>query len=128
VASLSGSALVERDEDRRLLAARLVTSRRPGQWVGAVAVLVLFAMLVHTVITNPRFQWGTVGDYFVNGSIMRGLVLTLWLTAAVMSCGFLLGIGLAAMRLSANRPALAQHAHADRVRSYQLLATEWAKR
>ena len=43
-----------------------------------------------------------MGDYFVTGSIMRGLVLTLWMTAAVMACGFLLGIGLAAMRLSSN--------------------------
>jgi polar amino acid transport system permease protein len=33
---------------------------------------------------------------------LRGLLLTLWLTAAVMACGFLLGIGLAAMRLSSN--------------------------
>ena len=42
------------------------------------------------------------GDYFLHGSILHGLVLTLWLTAAVMVCGYLLGIGLAAMRLSAN--------------------------
>jgi polar amino acid transport system permease protein len=43
-----------------------------------------------------------VGDYFLSGSILRGLLLTLWMTAAVMACGFLLGIGLAAMRLSPN--------------------------
>ncbi len=77
-------------------------ARRPGQWVGAVLVLVLFAMLVHTLVTNERFQWNVVGDYFATGSIMRGLLLTLWMTAAVMACGFLLGIGLAAMRLSSN--------------------------
>ena len=77
-------ALVKRADDERLLAARLVTSRRPGQWVGAAVLLVLFAMLVHTVVTNGRFQWNVVGDYFVSRSIMDGLVLTLWLTAAVM--------------------------------------------
>jgi polar amino acid transport system permease protein len=94
--------LVRRDHDDQLLAARLVTSRRPGQWVSAAVVLLLFAMLVHTIVTNPRFQWGLVGDYFFHGSVMDGLVLTLWLTAAVMTCGFGLGIGLAAMRLSSN--------------------------
>lgn len=99
---LAERALVQRDEDARLLTARLVAARRPGQWVGAAVLLALFAMLVHTLVTNGRFQWGVVGDYFVAGSIMRGLVLTLWMTAAVMSCGFLLGIGLAAMRLSTN--------------------------
>jgi polar amino acid transport system permease protein len=102
VAPHAGRALVDREEDERLLAARLVRARRPGRWVGAALVLVLFAMLVHTLVTNARFQWNVVGDYFVYGSIMRGLLLTLWLTAAVMVCGFLLGIGLAAMRLSSN--------------------------
>jgi len=95
-------ALVRRDEDTELLTARLVAARRPGQWIGAAVLLVLFAMLVNTLVTNERFQWNVVGDYFVYGSIIRGLVLTLWMTAAVMACGFLLGIGLAAMRLSSN--------------------------
>jgi polar amino acid transport system permease protein len=99
---LAERALVQREEDAQLLTARLVAARSPGQWVSAVVLLVLFAMLVHTLVTNGRFQWGVVGDYFLSGSIMRGLVLTLWMTAAVMSCGFALGIGLAAMRLSAN--------------------------
>ena len=94
--------LVHRDQDAQLLTARLVTTRRTGHWVSPAVVLVLFAMLVNTVVTNPRFQWGLVGDYFFHGSILDGLALTLWLTAAVMACGFLLGIGLAAMRLSSN--------------------------
>jgi len=94
--------LVQGADDAELLSARLVTSRHPGQWVSVAVLLVLFAMLVNTVVTNPRFQWGVVGDYFFHRSILDGLVLTLWLTAAVMTCGFLLGIGLAAMRLSSN--------------------------
>ncbi|MYS24891.1 amino acid ABC transporter membrane protein, PAAT family, partial [Streptomyces sp. DvalAA-14] len=76
--------------------------RRPGQWLSALVLLVLFAMFVHTVLTNRRFQWATVGDYFLSGSILRGLELTLWLTAAVMATGYLLGIAVAAMRLSRN--------------------------
>ena len=99
---MTPTSLVQRDDDAQLLSARLVTTRHPGRWVSVVGVLVLFAMLVHTIVTNPRFQWGLVGDYFFHGSVMDGLVLTLWLTAAVMTCGFLLGIGLAAMRLSSN--------------------------
>jgi polar amino acid transport system permease protein len=94
--------LVKQDQDARLLAARLVPPRRPGRWISAVALLVLLAMLAHTIVTNERFQWPLVGAYLLNESILRGLELTLWLTAAVMACGFLLGIGLAAMRLSSN--------------------------
>jgi polar amino acid transport system permease protein len=94
--------LHDRPEDGQLLAAKLVPLRRPGQWVSALALLVLLAMLVHTLLTNKRFQWDVVGSYFLNGSIVNGLVLTLWLTAAVMSTGYLLAIGVAAMRLSSN--------------------------
>ncbi|MFC0439972.1 amino acid ABC transporter permease [Kutzneria buriramensis] len=88
--------------DTELLSARLVPLRRPGQWVSAAAVVVLLAMVVHTLLTNPRFQWPVVWSYFTTGPILRGLVLTLWLTAAVMVCGYVLGVVLAVMRLSRN--------------------------
>jgi polar amino acid transport system permease protein len=92
----------ESTTDGQLLSARLVPTRRPGQWLSVAVLLVLFAMLIHTLATNQRFQWHIVGRYFLRGSIMHGLELTLWLTASVMVCGYLLGIGLAAMRLSSN--------------------------
>jgi polar amino acid transport system permease protein len=92
----------DRLTDEHLLAARLVPLRRPGRWLCAVLVLVALAVVVRSVVTNPRFQWDVVDRYFTTDSIMRGLWLTLWLTAAVMACGYLLGIGLAAMRLSGN--------------------------
>jgi polar amino acid transport system permease protein len=95
-------AVSEHRSDAELLAARLVPSRRPGQWISAVILLLLLAMLVHTLLTNPRFQWGTVFGYFATVPVLRGLGLTLWLTAAVMGCGYLLGIGLAVLRLSGN--------------------------
>jgi polar amino acid transport system permease protein len=97
-----GPAPPASDSDADLLAAKVVPRRRPGQWVAAAAVLVVVAMVVHTVFTNPRFQWDVVGAYFTEASILRGLLLTVWLTAAVMVCGYVLGIALAVMRLSAN--------------------------
>lgn len=97
-----GPGLDVQPSDATLLAAKLVPLRRPGQWVAVLALLVLVAMLVHTLITNDRFQWDVVARYFLRGSILRGLELTLWLTAAVMVSGYLLGIGIAAMRLSGN--------------------------
>ena len=35
---------------------KAVPVRHPGRWIAAVVVLVLFAMLVHTMVTNPRFE------------------------------------------------------------------------
>lgn len=96
------AALDDRPADRELLAARLVPLRHPGQWVSAAVLLVLLAMAGHTLVANKRFQWGVVGDYFLSHNILHGLELTLWLTAAVMTSGYLLGIAVAAMRLSGN--------------------------
>ncbi|WP_326648953.1 MULTISPECIES: amino acid ABC transporter permease [unclassified Streptomyces] len=81
---------------------RIVPVRRTGQWAAAVAVLLLLAGAVSSVVRNDAFQWDVVGDYFTSTSVLRGLGLTLWLTAVVMVLGFTLGTLLAVMRLSAN--------------------------
>jgi polar amino acid transport system permease protein len=67
-----------------------------------VVVCVLVAMFGHTLVTNPSFEWGVVGDYFFSRPILTGLVRTLELTAIAMAVGITLGIVLAVMRLSAN--------------------------
>ncbi|MFJ4900363.1 MULTISPECIES: amino acid ABC transporter permease [unclassified Streptomyces] len=82
---------------------RIVPARRTGQWTAAVAVLVLLALALNSVIRNDAFQWDVVGDYFLTTAVLRGLWLTLWLTALVMVLGFALGTLLAVLRLSANR-------------------------
>ncbi|MDF0530588.1 amino acid ABC transporter permease [Tsukamurella sp. 8F] len=81
---------------------RLVARRHPGRWVAAAVLAVLAAMAAHSFVTNPRFEWGTVGSYLTADTVLRGLGLTLGLTAATFVAGWLLGIGLAAMRLSSN--------------------------
>ncbi|MDT0465218.1 amino acid ABC transporter permease [Streptomyces gibsoniae] len=80
----------------------IVPRRRPGQWAAALAVLVLLGLAVVSVVRNQAFQWDVVGDYFTSAAVLRGLWLTLWLTAVVMTLGFALGTLLAAARLSAN--------------------------
>ncbi|NKQ59405.1 amino acid ABC transporter permease [Amycolatopsis sp. K13G38] len=77
-------------------------TRHYGRWVGVAVLLVLAAMLVHTLFTNPRFQWSVVADYFTTTTIVDGLLRTLWLTAAAMAIGIVLGTVLAVMRLSPN--------------------------
>jgi polar amino acid transport system permease protein len=88
--------------EEALLGATIVGRRHPGRWVSAAVALLFVVLLGQTLVTNPRYQWDVVAHYFTEASILRGLGLTLWLTAAVIVCGYLLGIGLAAMRLSAN--------------------------
>ncbi|MFB7711102.1 amino acid ABC transporter permease [Streptomyces sp. NPDC056105] len=81
---------------------RIVRRPRAGQWLAASVVLALLALAANSVIRNDAFQWGVVADYFTSASVLRGLGLTLWLTALVMALGFALGTLLAVMRLSAN--------------------------
>jgi polar amino acid transport system permease protein len=81
---------------------KAVPVRHPGRWIAAGIVAILIVALAHSVATNPRFQWGVVGDYLFDASILRGLRITLELTALAMAIGIVLGVVLALMRLSLN--------------------------
>jgi polar amino acid transport system permease protein len=85
---------------------KAVPVRHPGRWVAAAVVLVLVAMLVHTLATNPRFEWNVIGQYFLSQRVLNGLGITILLTVVAMAIGIFLGVILAIMRLSAN-PLLA---------------------
>ncbi len=76
--------------------------RRPGRWAALLVVGVLAAMLVNTILTNPRFEWDVVGQYLTSESILMGLRRTIDLTVITMVVGVALGVVLAIMRLSPN--------------------------
>jgi polar amino acid transport system permease protein len=79
-----------------------VPVRHPGRWVAGAVVLLLVAIAVHSVATNPRFGWGTFGDFFFDHRIIHGVVVTIELTVISMAIGIVLGVLLAVMRLSPN--------------------------
>ncbi|EFL20468.1 His/Glu/Gln/Arg/opine family amino acid ABC transporter, permease [Streptomyces himastatinicus ATCC 53653] len=81
---------------------RAVPVRRPGQRVAAVVVTFLLVFLLEGWITNPRMQWGTVGEFLFSPVIMEGLRTTLLLTALAMAVGIVGGVVLAVLRMSAN--------------------------
>ena len=85
---------------------KAVPVRHPGRWVGVVVIVVLVAMLVHSFLTNPNFQWDVVGQYLFSEPVLRGLRNTLILTVLAMAIGIVGGVLLAVMRLSPN-PVLA---------------------
>jgi len=81
---------------------KAVPVRHPGRWLAAAVVLVLVAMFVHTLVTNPRFQWNVIWSYFLSSRVLDGLEITILLTVVAMAIGIVLGVVLAVMRLSAN--------------------------
>ena len=75
--------------------------RHPWRWVGGAVIVVLMAMLVHTLVfsrseqprqTGSRFGWPVVGQYLFSPLIIKGAELTLELTVIAMVAGILLGI------------------------------------
>jgi polar amino acid transport system permease protein len=70
--------------------------------VASLLVLAFAAAVVNSLITNPRFQWSVVGQYFASQQLLNGLYLTLELTVVAMAVGVVLGTLLAVMRLSPN--------------------------
>jgi polar amino acid transport system permease protein len=79
-----------------------VPVRHPGRWVAALVVAVIAVLLARSVITNPRFEWGTVGDYLFDSRVLHGVLTTIELTVIAMVIGVLGGALLAVMRLSPN--------------------------
>jgi polar amino acid transport system permease protein len=81
---------------------KAVPVRHYGRWIAAAIVAILVAALIKSVATNPRFDWGTVGDYLFNSRVLDGIEITLELTVLAMLIGIVLGVLLALMRLSPN--------------------------
>jgi polar amino acid transport system permease protein len=79
-----------------------VPVRHPGRWVAAAVILLLAAMFVHGLVTNPAWQWNVVGQFLFDRQILGGLLVTIELTVLAMVIGVVLGVILAVMRLSPN--------------------------
>ncbi|GAA1469105.1 amino acid ABC transporter permease [Nocardiopsis exhalans] len=79
-----------------------VPVRYPERWVAAGIVLVLAAMFVNMLITNPAFNWPFMFDNMFSDPVLRGVWVTLSATILAMIIGILLGVILAIMRLSGN--------------------------
>lgn len=81
---------------------RAVPLRHPGRWVATAVLLVLAAMLAHSMVTNPHWGWGTIRSNLFAPPIVQGAEKTLELTAISMLVGVILGVLFAVMRLSPN--------------------------
>lgn len=93
------SAPAEGGADGRVQA---VPVRYPGRWVAAGFVLLLVAMFVHMLVTNPAFQWRFMVDNMFVPPVLEGVRTSILLTVLAMLIGVGLGIVVAVMRLSPN--------------------------
>lgn len=89
--------------DTLRLSADAVTPRaHPGRWITAVVAVLLGSALLQSVVTNDRFRWDIVRHYVFSDIVLRGVGITLELTAICMAIGVVLGTIGALMRMSSN--------------------------
>lgn len=83
-------------------ALKAIPVRHPGRWVMSAVVLVLAAMAISSILTNPNWNWSLIFEWIFSPPIVKGVGVTLLLTILSMVIGVLLGVMLAVMRLSPN--------------------------
>ena len=77
--------------------------RHPWRWVAIALLAVLFAMMVSSFVTNPRWDFGFAFQIMQQTPVIEGLWKgTIFGTVASMILGVGLGVVLAVMRLSDN--------------------------
>lgn len=81
---------------------KAVPVRHPGRWVAAAVILILVALAIQSLATNPRFGWGTVAAYIRDVNVVQGVGWTLLLTVLSMVLAIVLAVALAFMRQSDN--------------------------
>ena len=86
--------------DAPLIEARPV--RHLGQWIVAVVVVALLVMLAIAVYQNPFIDHGVVRQFLFNHLILKGVWVTLQVTAISMAMGVLIGVFLALARETRN--------------------------
>jgi len=79
-----------------------VPLRHPWRWVTAVVIVILVALFLYGVATNPLYRWPIFAKYLFNERIITGVLITLALTVTSMVIAIVLGVVLAVMRLSPN--------------------------
>lgn len=81
---------------------KAVPVRHPGRWVASAVILLLAAMFVNMLLTNPAFDWQYMRARAFLPNVLEGVRTTLLLTVLGMVIGVVIGVVVAIMRLSSN--------------------------
>lgn len=76
--------------------------QNPFRWISYCAVAFVVLGVADSLINNPRWEWGIVGQYLFSERILAGLLNTLILTVVSSALGLVLGGVIASFRLSTN--------------------------
>lgn len=74
-----------------------------GQRIAVLLVALIGAQVIWFLATNPRLEWGVVAQYLTAASVLKGLGISVLLTAIGMLLGTLIGTGVALLKLGRSR-------------------------
>ncbi|VTT35065.1 amino acid ABC transporter permease [Klebsiella pneumoniae] len=97
------SSTRDRTDAQRRDVASALSAPRYGRLLGWLLVLAVAVNFLWIIATNPNFEWNVVYQWFMEGSVLTGLKVTLGLTMVSMLLGVAIGLLLAVARLSDNR-------------------------
>jgi len=69
-------------------------------WIGVPIVALFLFIFIRDLFVNPNWKWHIVGEYLFNPLVLTGVAKTIGLTLLTAVTGTLLGLTVAAMRLS----------------------------
>lgn len=78
--------------------------RHYWRWTVSIGFTLAIVWFVSLIAFNENLQWPVVAQYMFHPTVLRGLMMTLWLTALSMIIGLILGTALALFRLSSIVP------------------------
>lgn len=79
---------------------QIVPARHPWRWVGSAFAALILLGIVHSLATNPRWEWGVFAQWFLAPAVLKGLGKILLLTVLATLLSTVLGTALALARLS----------------------------
>ncbi|WP_124054947.1 amino acid ABC transporter permease [Arcanobacterium ihumii] len=79
-----------------------VPVRHYGRWISAAIVAIIAALIINTLITNPKYEWDVVFATLFKPEIFHAIGWTLLLTVGSMVLGIIMAVTMAIMRRSEN--------------------------
>ena len=76
--------------------------RHPGRWIAAAAIVVVLGLLFTSLWRNPNVDHPSITEFLFDPRILKGVWLTIVITAVSMVVGTILAVTLAIMRMSSN--------------------------
>jgi len=101
-----GDALPEERGSEDFGTYKVIRARYPWRTVGTIAAALIIAVVLNSILGNPRWGWGVFAQWFFSEPVLLGLGRTILLTVLGTVFGFTLGTVLALARVSGS-PLLA---------------------